>query len=144
MGLDESDRTERLSLKPVIACAIVCGVMTVLAVGASTFAYFNSPGVHTVTSYVNSNGQRTESKELYLFVLPFFQALIFLIPVCAILRWDTLAGKSVERLRYYQAHMNLFRSLELPFLFKVTAFGFCIIAGVNLLVSLYRVTTLMR
>jgi hypothetical protein len=93
---DQEGRIADVSRTPFFIFGLLGGGMTIVAVAASLYAYFNTPEIIEVAVYKDGRLSHRESKFVYLFILVLFQLAVLWVTVSPLIKWEKVVRKSRE------------------------------------------------
>jgi hypothetical protein len=129
----------KLSRTPILIAAVICGIMAFVGVTASIYTFVSTPVIRDIPVYLDRVGATIESKELYLFAMPLFLAIVSLVLGYYALTWNEFIRKQSAEIEFYRkARASGLRVVNIPLLFNTISVGFCAGQGFALFVALSR------
>jgi hypothetical protein len=132
-----------LSRRPAAITAVLCGIMTMLALTASIYTAIKTPTVHEVPYYIDHQFIRTESKGFYLLIFPLFSIFVFAAVASIALRWNEFRRKAAERETFWKQNFEGMGRLDVVILVKVACTFFTLFQVILCFAAFYRCYTLL-
>src|ERR1700733_10245291 len=129
---------EKASRRWIAVAALVSG--TVAAVGwlVAIFVSMATPEVTEIT-WTTAHGTPTVSgKAFFLFSMPAFETIVFLIALHMNIRWHHLVQKAAAQMAPYDVWQTGERGFSFPRICRATSIGFCVMSIVCLYFALTR------
>ncbi len=135
---NEIATTDQTPHNSAAIAAIVCGLLTIIGIAASIYAFVKTPEIDFMPIYIGDQIVRTGSKSVYLSVFPLFSIFVFAVMTYVALTWDDFIYDATERAKFWQEKIAVMRLMDVVTLVRVSCAGFSAFQVIFFLSTLYR------